>query len=572
MVKIMKRLPLMQTILAILFLLIQTTCSLYLPYLTADIVNNGVNAGNAALIWSRGFSMMILSAASLAATALNTFFFSRISYRLGEELRGDVYRQTLAFSKNEFDRFGVSSLITRSTNDVTQVQTLVEMSLKFLILAPLQLIGGIVMTWKMSFTLAAIFMGTIPFLAGAYLVIYRFASPLYAKMQCLLDQLNLYFKEGLTGVKVIRAFCKEDTEFEKYDQVNKEYAEVSIAAGGIISFFIPVINLLLNIAALFIVWTGGKGAAAGTIEVGSVIGAIGYGSQILMGFAMLTQVILSIPRGQTSAERIGEVLDMPLSIQDPESSETVTEKEKSLTFEDVDFRYLGGEKRTLSGISFTVHGGQTLAIIGSTGDGKSSLVNLISRLYDVEKGQILLNGTDVRDLPQQKLHDRVSFVPQTATLFFGTIRSNMLVGNPDASGEDIWDALDMAQASEFVKSLKKGLDAEVEKAGGNFSGGQKQRLCIARALLKDADVYIFDDSFSALDFKTDAAVRRSMDKKVKNAVTVIVAQRVSTVITADIIAVLENGTLAGLGTHEELKAGNPIYRQIIESQAYKEVA
>lgn len=572
MLKIIKRLPPVQTLLAIAFLFVQIAGTLYLPYLTAGIVNNGVADGDTAFIWSQGIWMIALSLVSLAGAVLNTLLFSRIAYKLGEELRSDVYRKTLKFSKNEYDQFGASSLITRNTNDVTQVQTLVEMGLKFLIMAPVQLIGGILMTWMLAPPLALVFLAVIPFLALAYFVIYRFASPLYAKMQVLMDRLNLTFKEGLTGVKVIRAFRKEAFEYAKYNGANEEYARASITAGTIMSFFIPVITLLVSLATLVMVWVGGKGVMAGTMEVGAIIGAISYGAQILTGFAMLTQVVLSIPRGQTSAKRINEVLNLPLSIEDPMIAGEQDSDEHSLTFEDVDFRYLGAERKTLSGIRFTVYGGQTLAIIGSTGDGKTSLVNLISRLYDVERGHVRLNGADVRDLPQKVLRDKVSFAPQASMLFFGTIRSNLLVGKPNATDAEIWAALDMAQATEFVRSLDKGLDSVVERAGGNFSGGQKQRLCIARALLKDADVYVFDDSFSALDFKTDAAVRSAMLGKVKDAITVIVAQRVSTVMSADIIAVMDGGMLAGLGTHEELNASSPLYRQIIDSQVYKEVA
>lgn len=570
--KIIKRLPPLKTLGAILFLFVQIGCSLYLPYVTAEIVNNGVASGDTGLIWSKGTFMVVLSIISLVGALFNTLLFSQISYKLGEELRSDVYRKALKFSRCEFDKLGASSLITRNTNDVTQVQTLVEMGLKFLLLAPIQLVGGIVMTWLLSPAMATVFIAAIPILLIAYFVIYRFASPLYAKMQSLLDKLNLYFKEGLTGVKVIRAFSKEKYEMKKYEAVNKEYADASIKAGTIMGFFIPILTMLISFATLFIVWIGGQGVSQGTMEVGSIIGAISYGAQILTGFAMLTQVILSIPRGQTSAKRINEVLDMPITINDPDTECNTADRNISLTFDDVDFRYLGSEQKTLSGISFTVHGGQTLALIGSTGDGKSSLVSLISRMYDVEKGHVRLNGADVRELSQKTLHDKVSFVPQTSTLFFGTIRSNMLVGKPDATDGEIWKALDMAQATEFVRAMDKGLDSTVEKAGGNFSGGQKQRLCIARALLKDADVYVFDDSFSALDFKTDAAVRLSMKEKVKNAVTVIVAQRVCTVQNADQIAVLDGGALAGLGTHEELMADNPVYQQVVDSQTYKEAA
>ena len=571
MLKIIKRLPAAKTALAILFLFVQIGCALYLPYVTADIVNKGVMTGNTAFIWSKGGLMIGLSVLSLVGALLNTLFFSKISYYLGAELREDVYGKVLKFSKNEFDKFGASSLITRTTNDVTQVQTLVEMGCKFLLMAPAYLIGGILLTALLNVKLALIFLYVVPFLIISYLIINRFANPLYGKMQKTLDSLNRFFREGLTGVKVIRAFGKEKTEYEKYKSANREYTKASISAGTIMSFFIPVITMLIGFSALVVVWVGGKGIANGSIAVGDMIGAISYSAQILMGFGMLTSIILAIPRGQISAKRINEVLDTPLSIEDDADPATPGEK-PSLTFENVDFRYNGADKQTLSGIDFTVHAGQTLAIIGSTGDGKSSLVNLISRLYDVEKGKIRINGCDVRNIPQAALRSVVSFAPQTSTLFLGTVRSNMLVGKPDATDEEIWAALDMAQASEFVKTLPNGLDSPVEKAGGNFSGGQKQRLCIARTLLKDADIYVFDDSFSALDFKTDAAVRNSMKAKLKDKISVVVAQRISTVMNADLIAVLNKGSLAGFGTHDELNKTCDVYREIVDSQIYKEVA
>jgi len=571
MLKIIKRLSLGMMTAAIIFLFVQTGCMLYLPYITADIVNIGVMGGDVSYVWSKGFAMIGVSILCLAGTVLNMYLFSKISYKLGSDLRTDIYRKTLSFSKHEFDKIGTSSLMTRSTNDVTQVQTLVEMSCKYLIFALATLIGGIFMTYLLSPVLSMIYLGMIPFLAISYFVIYRFANPLYAKIQKLLDSLNLFFREGLTGVKIIRAFSKEEWEYEKYKAANREYTHTSIKAETIMSVFTPLITMLISLTAVIITWVAAKGTAAGTMEVGAIIGAVGYSLYILRGFGMLTTVILAVPRGLVSAKRINEVLDMPLSITNPLS---VTERAighvNTLTFENVDFRYQGAEKKTLEGISFNVRQGQTLAIIGSTGAGKSSLVNLLSRLYDVEKGCICIDGTDIRDFEQTGLHNLVSFSPQKTTLFLGTVRSNMLIGKPDATDEEIWTALDMAQATEFVRALDNGLDSVVEKAGGNFSGGQKQRLCIARTLLKNADIYVFDDSFSALDFKTDANVRHAMQSKLLGSITVIVAQRISTVMDADMIAVLDNGKLAGLGTHEKLKESNPVYQEIIDSQFHKE--
>lgn len=566
--RIVKRLPKLQSFIAIMFLIVQIICALYLPKVTADIVDNGVRLSDIAYIWSKGYLMIGLSIVSLLGALCNTYLFSRISYNLGGELRGDIYRKVLSLSKHEFDKISTSSLITRNTNDVTQVQTLVEGGLKFLIMAPAMLIGGIIMTWLLSPILGAIFLCTVPVLGISYFIIYRYANPLYAKMQKLLDTLNLFFREGLTGVKVIRAFGKESTEFEKYKAINREYTHTYITAGTIMSLSIPLVTMLVCLATLLITWVGGKGVANGTLETGAIMAAISYSVQVLMGFGMLTTVILSIPRGQVSAKRICEVIDMPLSIQD--SVQLKDADQTALTFEHVDFKYQGAEKKTLANINFTINKGQTLAIIGSTGDGKTSLVNLITRLYDVEAGCIRIGSTDIRELPQKRLRDMVSLTPQKSTLFFGTIRSNLLKGKQDATDDEIWMALDIAQASEFVRSLPDGLDSIVEKSGGNFSGGQKQRLCIARALLKDAFIYIFDDSFSALDFKTDAAVRSAMQQKLNNSITIIVAQRISTVMNADLIAVLDNGKLAGLGSHQELKEANAVYQEIIDSQFHRE--
>ena len=571
MLKIIKRLPIGMCAVAIAFLLVQIVCALWLPLVTADIVNIGIKTSDTAYIWSKGYLMIALSVASMLGAICNTFLFSRISYKLGGELRGDIYRKALRFSKHEFDKIGTSSLITRNTNDVTQVQTLVEGGLKFLILAPAMLIGGIIMTALLSPTLALIFLCAVPFLAISYFVIYRFASPLYDKMQQMLDKLNQFFREGLTGARVIRAFGKESQEFEKYKSVNREYTKNYITAGTIMSLSIPLVTMLVSLATVVVVWAGGRGVSNGSIEIGSIMSAISYSVQILMGFGMLTNVILAIPRGQISAKRINEVLDMPISINDPNHSCDPASGKKApsaaLAFQNVDFRYQGAERKTLEDISFTIQGGQTLAIIGSTGDGKSSLVNLISRLYDVESGSVMINGVDVRKMEQKKLHDLISFSPQKSTLFFGTIRSNMLFAKPDATDDEIWNALQIAHADEFVSDL----DAAVEKGGGNFSGGQKQRLCIARALLKNASIYIFDDSFSALDFKTDGEVRRDMKGKLKDAITVIIAQRIGTVMNADKIAVLDDGKLAGFGTHEELATNCSVYKQIIDSQFKEEV-
>lgn len=568
MIRIIKRLPADKVVVAIMFLLLQISGAIYLPYMTANIVNEGIVNGDIYYICQQGIFMIGITIMSLIGQVLNTYISAKISYNMSSKLRKDIYNKALTFSKREYDKFGVASLITRNINDVTQVQSLVEMGLKFLIIAPLYLLGGIVMTYRLSPKLSLIFIGVIPFLAIGTIVIYRFANPLYEKMQKLLDRLNLLFREGLTGVKVIRAFGSEEEDYKKYNAINQNYTKTAIKAGTIMSVFTPFITVLLNLTTIIIIWIGSRSIASGTMEIGTTMAAISYSTQILIGFTILASVILAIPRGKISIERINEILDMNLSII--ESSKTEVSKNRYLQFEKVDFSYPGAEKKALEDISFKVKEGETLAIIGSTGDGKTSLINLIIRLYDIESGYIKIGDVDIRKIKKSELNHMVSLVPQKSTLFMGSIRDNMLIAKPDATDEEIWEALDLACATEFVSNLNGGLDSMVEKAGGNFSGGQKQRICIARGLLKDANIYIFDDSFSALDFKTDRIIRESIQNKLSKAITVIVAQRVSAVMNADLIAVLDNGKLVGLGTHEELKKSNNVYKEIIDSQMYKE--
>lgn len=570
MFKLLKRLPPVKSILAIVFLLVQASCILYLPYLTAGIVDSGILAGDVGYIWRQGGIMLGFTVISLVAALLNMYIAGKIAFDLGKDLRDELFTKALSFSKTEYDRFGTSGLITRNINDVTQVQTVVEMLFKFLILSPVYLIGGIYLTWKLSPALAVPFIIVLPFMGVAAVVIYRFATPLYGKMQKLLDRLNLLFREGITGVRVIRAFANEGEDYEKYKDINRDYTRTSITAGTIMSVFVPLITLILNLATLSIVWIGGNSAAGGNMEAGAIMAAVAYSAQILTGFSLLTNAILTLPRGQVSVKRIHEVLDTQVEIVDSPAPNKPCHA--SLAFDDVSFHYPGAARPALSGISFEAARGQTLAVVGGTGDGKSTLLSLISRLYDSGRGSVRLGGVDVRDMAQSELHGRVSYAPQKSALMMGTIRSNMLLAKPESSDEEIWSALGAACATEFIKSLPDGLDSPVEKGGANFSGGQRQRLCIARTILKDAGVYLFDDSFSALDFKTDAAVRAAIRERLKDKITVIVAQRIGTIVDADMIAVLDNGTLAGLGTHRELLESNSVYQEIVKSQGYMEVA
>ncbi|QQO08770.1 ABC transporter ATP-binding protein [Breznakiella homolactica] len=570
MFSIFKRLPPVQTILAIVFLFLQTGCALYLPYLMAGMVDQGIMAGDFGFIWKQGGTMLGIAALSLTGALLNMYIAGRIAFRLGKELREEIFTKVLSFSKTEYDRFGTSVLITRNTSDVTQVQTVVEMFFKFLILSPIYLIGGICLTWKLNPALALPFAAVVPFMALAAAVIYRFAVPLYGKMQSLLDRLNLLFREGITGVRVIRAFAREEVDYEKYRTTNRDYTGTAIAAGTIMSVFVPLITLIISLAALAIVWIGGNSTAGGNMDVGAIMAALSYSAQILMGFGLLTNVLLILPRGQVSARRIREVLDTPLSLQDPLQPEPAGAV--SLSFIGVSFSYPGAAKPALSDISFTVGKGQTLAIAGGTGDGKSTLLSLIPRFYDVQSGSIRIGGTDVRSMVQNDLRKLVSYTPQKSALLAGTVRSNLLLAKPGAGDEELWAVLEDACAAEFIRELPEGLDSPVEKGGANFSGGQRQRLCIARTIIKEADIYLFDDSFSALDFKTDAAVRGSLKRRLEDKIVVLVAQRAGTTANADCIAVLDKGVLAGLGTHNELLKNSPVYREIIRSQGYEEEA
>lgn len=570
MFKIIKRLSLLPVILAIAFLFIQVLCDLYIPTLTADMVNNGIVKGDTRFILQLGIVMIFVSLGGFVAALLNTKISAQISYKLGCVLRKDIYRKASQFSNDEFNKIGTSSLITRNTNDVTQVQNLIEMFLKFLILAPLYLVGGVVMAYRLSPSLSTVFIIVVPIVMLAAIGISMYANPLYAKMQKTIDRLNLIFREGLNGVKVIRAFGKEKQEYERYERDNAEYTKTSIRVNAIVGLLMPIMSLVMSLATIAITWIGSKSIDSGNLEIGTMMGVIAYSVQIMTGFMLIINVVSSIPRGVTSAKRINEVLDMPLTIYDAKNARQILSNETSLVFKHVTYTYQGAEKNAVEDISFSIHKGQTLAIIGSTGSGKSTIANLIPRLYDVSGGKIFLNGTDIQEIAQSTLHDRISLIPQKSVLFFGTVRENMLLGKPTATDDEIWAALNVAHAEEFVRSLDGGLDGIVEKGGGNFSGGQKQRLCIARAVLKDADVYVFDDSFSALDFKTEGEIRTALKGKLTNVVTVIVAQRMRTIMNADKILVLCEGKVAGIGTHDELKQSCEVYREIIASQFEKE--
>ena len=557
---------------AILFMIVQVIANLNLPSLTSNIVNNGVAKGDISYIWKIGFEMIGFSLLSVVAAFGNVFLAARSSQKLGKNLRSDIYKKVINFSNDEFDKVETSSLITRTTNDVVQIQNVAMMALRMMIMAPIMLVGASFLAYTKSHELTWIFVVSIPVLLIFIGIVMAFAIPLFRAMQTKTDRINLVFREGLTGVRVIRAFRQDKFEQDRFEDANQDFTKNAIKVNTIVALAFPIMTLIMSGTNVAIVWFGGQLISSQTMQVGNMIAFMTYAMQVLMSFMLLAMVFALIPRAAASASRIQEVLDIKTKINDPEKPVSLpATTEHSLDFEHVDYRYQSAEQLALSDIDFSAHSGQTVAIIGGTGSGKTTLVNLMPRFYDIESGQVKLDGQDIRDLKTADLHRAISFVPQTATLFTGTIRDNMKFGNDNATDDEIWHALEIARSTDFVKE-EGGLDAHVEQGGGNFSGGQRQRLAIARALVKKASVYVFDDSFSALDFKTDAQLRAELrqDAQVQQGVVVIVAQRIATVADADLILVLDNGKLVGKGTHAELKANNEVYQEIMKSQLREE--
>lgn len=556
---------------AFVFMIVQVICDLYLPTLTADMINNGVSQGNVPYIWQVGYIMLGVAAIGIIAAAGNVFIASRLAQKLGLKLRSHIYKKVLNFSSHEFDQIGNSSLITRTSTDVLQIQNVTVMMLRMMIQAPIMLIGASILAYNKQKELTVIFLVAVPILIILIAAVMYFAVPLFKTLQKRIDHINLVFREGLTGVRVIRAFNQDKYEQNRFDGVNKEYTDNARKVFSITALMFPMMTLVLSATNIAIIWYGGHLIGDMSMQVGNLVAFMTYAMQILSSFMMLSMVFVMLPRAQAAAARINEVLDTNDSIQDYPDAITVGRskvKSSQLSFDKVNFRYTGAEKEALTDINFEAKAGQTIAIIGGTGSGKSTLINLIPRLFDVESGDIKIDGKSIYELTQASLHDQISLVQQKTVLFRGTIRSNLQFGNETATDDELWHALEIAQAKSFVEELADGLDGIVEQGGDNFSGGQKQRLAIARALVKQASVYLFDDSFSALDFKTDAKLRGSLktDENIKDSVVVIVAQRISSVTSADLILVIDGGKIVGKGTHEELKATNETYQEIMQSQ------
>lgn len=518
-------------------------------------------------LFTTGAKMTGLAFLGMAASILVGFLASRVGAATGRDLRGKVFHKVVGFSNNEFDHFSTASLITRSTNDIQQIQLIIVILLRIVLYAPILAIGGIFQVFQTNVSMSWIIALAVVLIALVILVLFLVAMPKFKILQTLVDKVNLVMREILTGLSVIRAFSTEKHEEERFDEANRTLTKTNLFVNRAMTFMMPVMMLIMNGVSVLIVWTGAHGIDEGQMQVGDMMAFIQYTMQIIMGFLMLCMLSIMLPRAAVAADRVEEVLGSQTVIHDPKEAKSFSGRGKGmLVFDHVSFKYPGADENVLHDITFTARPGETTAIIGSTGSGKSTLVNLIPRFYDVSKGSITLDGVDIREVTQHELREKLGYVPQKGLLFSGDIRSNILFGNPDGSEEEMVEAAKIAQASEFIDSKPDGYASHISQGGTNVSGGQKQRLSIARAIAKHPEVFIFDDSFSALDFKTDATLRKALKKRTKDSTVLIVAQRISTILNAEQIIVLDDGKIAGIGTHRELLKNCEVYRQIAASQ------
>jgi ATP-binding cassette subfamily B protein len=556
----------------ILLQLVGTIASLYLPSLNADIIDNGVVTGDTDYILRIGAVMLAVSLLQVACTVTAVYFGSKTAMSVGRDLRSSIFNHVGGFSSREMSHFGAPSLITRNTNDVTQVQTLAFMGLTMMVMAPIMMVGGVIMALRQDLGLSWLVAVAVPVLAVAIGFIVSRMIPYYRVMQARIDTVNRVLREQTTGIRVLRAFVREPYETERFGRANTELTDVSLTVGRWMAAMFPVVLLVLNVSSVAVIWFGGHRIDAGLMEIGSMTAFLTYLVQILMSVMMATFMLVMIPRASVSADRIAEVLDTESSVEPPVEGVVDFGRRGELEFDRVGFVYPGASHAVLGDVSFSAEPGRVTAIIGSTGAGKTTLLGLIPRLFDATEGRVLVDGVDVRDYEPEALWSKIGLVPQQAYLFSGTVASNLRYGNPDATEEEMWAALDIAQASDFVSAMEGSLEAPISQGGTNVSGGQRQRLAIARALIRRPEIYLFDDSFSALDLATDARLRRALKPYTADATVVIVAQRVSTIADADQILVLEDGEVVGLGTHESLLATCPTYVEIVESQLRAEVA
>ena len=551
----------------IAFQAIQAVAGLFLPTLNSYIINNGIVKEDLGYIWRMGGLMLLVTVLQVAFSVIAVYYGSKVAMGFGRDVRRSLFHQVNDFSAREVAQFGAPSLITRITNDVQQVQMLVLMTCTLLLSAPFTSIGGVFLAMDQDLGLSRILMFSIPILAVLLGLIIGSMVPSFRKMQERIDRINEILREQLTGIRIVRAFVREPEEKKRFNDANAAVTEVALRGGRLQALMFPTATLVINISSVAVVWFGSDRINAGLMQPGAMVAFLTYLTQILMSVMMATWMAALIPRASVSAERIQEVLNTPTSVVVAENAITELRQTAVLQFDSVGFHYPGAESPVLEGISFTVKAGQTLAVIGSTGSGKTTLVSLVPRLFDATSGSVLLDGVDVRALAPEALWSRVGIVPQKPYLFSGTIASNLRYGKEDATEEEMWTALRTAQAEDFVRAMPGGLEAVIAQGGSNVSGGQRQRLAIARALIRHPEIYLFDDSFSALDLATDARLRAALAPSVRDAVVVIVAQRVSTIRDADQILVLEDGACVGLGTHDELLATCPTFQEIVESQA-----
>ncbi|MBP1558282.1 MAG: ABC transporter ATP-binding protein [Oscillospiraceae bacterium] len=539
---------------------------MYLPKYMSSIVDEGVLVGNIEHIVTVGLKMLLISLMGAAAMVASSYLSARASMGFSRDLRRDVFKKAESFSLAEFDRFGAASMLTRTTNDITQLEMVVMMGLRMALMAPMALVGGIIMAFSTSPEMSRVVFFTAPLLLVSVVLISRKSIPLSKSMQTKIDRVNQVMREKLSGIRVMRAFGTEQYEEERFDKANTDLMDISLKMHNLMMLMMPLLMFILNFSTVAILWLGVGQVSAGSLLVGDVMAVVQYVMHIMISFMLLSMMVTMIPRAAASAERINEVLDMVPTITDPQNP-ICPDRKGTVCFRDVTFAFDDSEEPAISHINFEVGPGQTLAIIGSTGSGKSTILNLIPRFYDATQGQVLVDGVDVRKMNRADLRSRIGYVPQRAVLFQGTIAENLRYGAPNATEEELWLAAEIAQAKEFIEEKEDGLNSEVARGGANFSGGQKQRLSIARAVARRPEIYLFDDSFSALDYKTDATLRRRLAEITSDAAVIIVAQRVSTIMEADCILVLDDeGAIAGKGKHSELLQTCGIYREIVSSQ------
>ncbi|WP_151733648.1 ABC transporter ATP-binding protein [Paenibacillus tengchongensis] len=583
MIKLFKQLgPFKLSIAAVLILVfLQSMGDLYLPTLMSDIVDKGIVHGDRDYIWKIGGYMLLVAGGGAICSVLVSFLSAKVAAGFGKNTRERMFKHVENFTLQEFDKLGTASLITRTTNDITQIQVVLTMMLRMMVGAPMMMIGGIIMAISEDAKLSLIFVVVLPVLVGTIAIIGTKGLPLFKAIQTKLDTLNRVLREHLTGIRVIRSFNRIEHENKRFTAANGDLTETAIRVNKVMAALMPVMMIVMNFSMIAILYYGGIRIGDGNLQVGSLMAFIQYAMQIMFSLLMVSMMFVLIPRASASALRINEVFDMQPEIKDPSVAAVAAAQNKAneegheghrgyVEFDDVSFSYPGAEQAALRGISFSARPGETTAIIGGTGSGKSTLLSLIARFYDVGEGTVRVDGVDVREMTQEELRQRIGYVPQKAVLFTGTINDNIRYGKDDATEEEIIHAAKVAQAYDFVSAMKDGFNSEIAQGGTNVSGGQKQRLSIARALIRKPEIYLFDDSFSALDFKTDAKLRAALKGETTDATVLIVAQRVSTVMDADRIIVLDEGRIAGMGTHQELMENSEVYREIVSSQLSEE--